>query len=162
MAETGFAEKTNKKAIGYCPVCHRPFKWHKNELDFSQTLGVVPMWKCFNGHDQRVQDKNCLVCGTAAWETPCQFLDGSRPGYAWGIASRKPAREYHTGNKIDNEICGYQNPEYPGYPCVKKRGHDEESELGIQHDHGEVPHQLPKPELFPEYKKVDNLYIKQE
>lgn len=156
MAERGFMELTDPRAIGYCQVCKRPYKWHKNQLDFSQTLGVVPMWKCLNGHDNPIQVKTCSSCNLAPHETACEFLDSSRPGYMWGMASRKPAREYATGARVENEICGYQNPEHLGYPCLKKRGHDEESELGVQHDHGMVPYTPPKRDRFPGFKKSDS------
>ena len=162
MAEKGFAEKTDKKAIGYCPVCAKPFRWHKNELDFSKSIGVMPMWKCTNGHDSPNQARVCTTCNIKPHESTCVYMDGSRPGYWWGMATRKAAREYITGARIENEICGYQNPDYPGYPCLKRRGHDEENELGVQHDHGWVPYHQPRKEKFPEFKQVNGLYIKQE
>lgn len=147
-------ERTDPRAIGYCPECKRPFKWHKNDFDFSATRGIMPMWRCQSGHDNPLTLKKC-GCGLDPQETACVYMDGSRPGYAWGMASRKPAREYATGARVENEICGYQNPGYPGYPCLRKRGHDEESELGVQHDHGEIPYTPPIQDRFPTFKKND-------
>ena len=157
MAERDFAERTDRRAIGYCPVCARPFKWHQNDLDFSTTRGVVPMWKCRNGHANPINLKECSSCQLKPHETACLFMDGSRPGYGWGMATRKPAREYITGARIENERCGYQNPNHPGYPCLKKRGHDEESELGVGHDHGLVPYD-PTRERFLGYERDGKIF----
>lgn len=135
MAERGFTERTDRKAIGYCSKCYKPFKWHQNDLDYSISLGVQVIGKC-------------------------KYLDSSEPGYGWGMASRKAAREYLTGARIENEICGYLNPHYPKYPCIKARGHDEESELGVGHDHGEVP-VIPQQNLFPTFKEQNGIYIEE-
>lgn len=155
MAERGFAEKTNPKLVGYCYICKRPLKWHKNEFDFSAALGILPIWKCVFGHDNLVNKAECVTCGAKPYESPCIFVDDSRPGYGWGMATRKPAREYATGAKITSETCGYQNPDHVGWPCLKPRGHEEESEFGVGHDHGLVPYD-PRKELFRGFKPANS------
>lgn len=88
-----------KNLKGYCPLCQKPYQWHQNDLD---------IWS-----------KGIIINGE------CVYLDNSKPGYAWGLASRKPAKEYLTGEHIANEICGYTNIAFPNAPCTKPRGHEE-------------------------------------
>ena len=122
----------SKKVVGYCPACKKPFKWHLNELDISIINGIQVIGKC-------------------------KYLDNSMFGYAWGMATRKPAREYETGARMHDERCGYVNSGYPGYPCLRERGHDEDTEeFGVRHDHGLMPMKSPAQERFPGFKKQDN------
>lgn len=122
----------SKKVVGYCPKCKKPFKWHLNELDISTIRGIQVIGRC-------------------------KYLDQSEAGYAWGLATRKPAREYETGARMCNEVCGFINNRFPGYPCLKPRGHDEDTEeFGVHHDHGPIPITEVKPLRFPGFKKQDN------